>query len=248
MSGEQSSFDVLKKKGLAEVWLGAITQRSGLSDEWCDHVIAAAGRPMRLKNKEAVIWRAALHGVATRYADAIVHGGERHHSADEWRRVLRAIDDLRLSLLPFEERPPVSSLDFWFLDEWARKGLDAAQRRRRPPKTVWRAATVELLLLYWHAFGVRPSGARCGSTERFVAAFFAGLEGGTVELIDRWRPELGEPAPAERPLAPPPASACRDLIRSVLKGFPPKALPFWWGNIGLKRPHFLPGDATIERP
>jgi hypothetical protein len=162
--------------------------------------------------------------------------------ADDYREVIAAADELRRVLARFgsgsHARAPPIDPQLALVRDWAEVELSRGVTGGRPANELARTAVRDLLLLYWHGYGRKPSRALAGPTRRFVSAFFDGIRGKEVELVCAWRPGEGEELPPRRAVPCPAAGSIPDLIRETLPRLTSEPLLAWWGNLRLKTPTF----------
>ena len=225
-------------------WLRTL-RGSWPGEQWEQHVLSAPGLPLLMQGIEREGWLAALHSTATSYSQAVAAMLPDQPVADDYRRVIAATDELRDALQKFGSGPNARAPDVFGLSfllaglrDWAEDALEERRAGGRPANGLAKEAVHDLLLLYWHGFGRKPSRSPTGPASRFIAAFFDGIRGAEVELIDDWRPEDGEDLPPRRKLPCPPARAIPDMVRHALPGLLSTPLPPWWEKFHLKRPRF----------
>ncbi len=255
------SFDLNDAKQI-RAWLRSVEVRtregadaSLAPDEF---LAAVTGRPLRLRGSERDAWNKAIRLVERRYCNGVEYKAPEVKASD-YRKLLQSIATLRDALTPFGDGPecrlPVHPFGLLFQLEgvaaWAKGRLVEVHSGGRPQNRLFDAATRDLLRLYWHGFGLKPSPSPAGRAVRFLAAFFERLRGETLDDYDMQDDCDKDPASAmdgpegakavvvrSRQVPVPWPSALPDLISKNLPTIERTPPGSWWGKLGLSRPAF----------
>jgi hypothetical protein len=159
---------------------------------------------------------------------------------------MAAIDEFRAAVDVFGAGaniglPAPSSMfgdDLANLKKWAEESLATTTGGGRPDNEHVNTLVRDLLLLYWHGFGQKPSCAHNGPTVRFIDFFLTPIR--SWDWIGVCRYVTAVPPPFDRGLdvSIPTRDAIPETIRTTLPQITETAIPSWWWNLGLKQPSF----------
>ena len=225
-------------------WHALIRASSRHDDAFYEALLQATGLSLRVEGLERDAWIAAVASRYKAFAERLIESAP---VCDEpaLRRVIAAIDEFLAAVSVFgagvdvglPEPQPLFATDLATLRAWAEERLAQTTQGSTSGNPLIDGLIRDLLLLYWHGFGRKPSRAPDGPTVRFTDFFLTPIRSWDWSTVCEY---ASSPPPSDGPLKVliPLRDAIPDVIQAVMPKVAGAPVPAWWQNLGLKPPSF----------